>query len=137
MWVTYRPDDQDEQEWWLDLDDMGDAEAEIIESRSGWDWDEWKVHLLKGSTRARRALLWTLLKRRHPSLRYDDVHSSRKSFEIEFDAQELGKMIAGFEEQATRRALSDEEQAGLDAFRVALETARPAGRGKAPDANGA
>lgn len=137
MWVTYRPDDQDVQEWWLHLDDIGDNEAEMIEARSGLDWEEWKVRLLRGNTRARRALLWALLRRQHLALRYEDVHFSRRTFEIEFDAQELGEMVAEIEKRQAKRPLSDEEQAGLEALRSELETARPADRGKAHGATGA
>lgn len=130
MWAIYRPDGEDSQEWWLRLDDLGDNEAEMIEARSGMDWEEWKLRLLKGNIRARRALLWSLLRRQHMALRYEDVRFTAATFSVEFDAQELGEMIRAMEKDAERRTLKDEEQAGLAAFREALETARPA-QGKA------
>jgi hypothetical protein len=132
MWVTYRPDDQDEQEWWLHLDDIGDAEAEMIEARAGMDWEEWKARLIKGSTKARRALLWALLRRQHLALRYEDVHFSSRTLLVEFDAQEYGQMIQAIEKRTSKRAPTDEERTSLDVLRAELETARPAERGKAP-----
>lgn len=130
MWLVYKPGGGDEQSWWFTLGSIGDAEAEMIERRTGFDYGaEFQERLLKGNVRARRALLWLFLRRQHPALKYEDVHFAHEELSVEFDAQELGDMVAELE----KRERTDVEQAALEAFQFQLASgeARPAGQGKA------
>ncbi|MDM4722747.1 hypothetical protein QTQ03_25275 [Micromonospora sp. WMMA1363] len=76
MWVTYRPEDQPdeaEQRWEFNSERVRTSEAEIIEKRYGANWDTWRNDVRSGSAKARRVLLWHLLRREHPRLRYEDT----------------------------------------------------------------
>lgn len=76
MWVTYRPEDQPEdavQRWEFDPGRVRTSEAELIEKRYGANWDTWLNDVRSGSAKARRVLLWHLLRREHARLRYEDT----------------------------------------------------------------
>lgn len=73
MFVTYRPEDGDEQAWTFDPAKVRSSKAEMIEKRFGDSWDKWKVAVQSGSMRARRVLLWHLLTLQHHGLRFEDV----------------------------------------------------------------
>jgi hypothetical protein len=136
MWLVYKPDEESEpQELWLDLDDIPDRETEMLEARSGFDWEEFKLKVLKANTKARRALLWYMLRREHHTLRYEDVKFTPKTFTVEFDAQELGQQVAELEKIESP---SEIQSMALEAFRfqIASGEARPAGRGKASAESG-
>lgn len=76
MWVTYRPEDQPEdavQRWEFNPKRVRTSDAEIIEKRYGANWDTWLNDVRSGSAKARRVLLWHLLRREHARLRYEDT----------------------------------------------------------------
>ena len=89
MILTYAPKDGDRQVWQFKADDMLNAESELIEKRTDWTWIEFLERLQKGSTLARRALLWTLLRRTHATLRFEDVRFAQGELTLDFDADEL------------------------------------------------
>lgn len=126
MWVTYKPDGSEPREWWVNLAQIGDSEAESIEARAGMDWTEWQKRLLAGNRRARRALLWTLERRTHHTLRYEDVHFTDENFLVELDAQEIGRAIDTGEKAEAKSGLTDDQRDQLAALRALAETARPA-----------
>ena len=130
MWIYYEPADQDKQEWWISLDDLGDVEAEMIEHRSGYPWAEFHGKLLQGDIRARRSLLWTLLRRQHHTLRYEDVHFRTGQLRVELDAREQGEIVA----EMGKRRLTETEQRAMEMMQEQIESgeARPA-PGKALD----
>jgi hypothetical protein len=71
--VTYTPEDGDAQEWEFDPLRIRSSQAEMIESRFGENWEAWTAGVQSGNMKARRVLLWHLLSREHPTLRYEDV----------------------------------------------------------------
>lgn len=89
MFFIYSPEDGEPQEWWFDPQKVRAQEAEAIEKRTGWDWAEFGVHLLKGSALARRALLWTYLRRTHHILRFEDVDFALGEVTVEYSKEEL------------------------------------------------
>lgn len=94
MLLTFKPADGDAQEWEFVPDEMGNVESEMIEKRTAWTWDEFMMNLQKGSTLARRALLWTYLRRAHHTLRFEDVSFSRGEVSLEYDIAELSEIRA-------------------------------------------
>jgi len=91
-------------------------EVEAIEDvgASGWDtFDEWGQKFMKGNRRAYRALLWILLKRENPTLKFNEVSFSPDSVTWDFDAGEKEKVIdainaAGEElDEAQRHTLTE------------------------------
>lgn len=73
MLVTYRPEGQPEQAWEFDPGRVRAAEAELVEKRAGQHWAQWVSAVQSGSIRARRILLWHLLKQVHHTLRFEDT----------------------------------------------------------------
>lgn len=127
MFFIYTPEDGERQEWWFDPKKIRVSEAEAIEKRTGWDWSEFGVHLIQASVLARRALLWTYLRRTHPRLRFEDVDFAMDEIELEFSREELEAMRAQLGQQD---GLSTQERAQLAALDEQIEQARP-GPGKA------
>lgn len=73
MFVTYQPEDGDERRWTFDPKRVRASKAEMIEKRSGENWDAWLVSVQAGNMRARRVLLWHLLTLEHHGMRFEDT----------------------------------------------------------------
>lgn len=125
MQLIYTPDGQDAQRWPVDLGRFRVAECEAIEKRTGMPYGtQYKEALLAGSVRARRALLWTLLRREHHTLRYDDVDFADGELVLEFDVDEYRAMRDQVAGDAT---LADEDRArGLAVLDQAIAEAEAA-----------
>ena len=74
MRVIYTPTDGDRQEWTYRHGKVRASEAEMCERRlEGVKWDGFEAAILQGAARARRVLLWHLLRLAHPALKWDDT----------------------------------------------------------------
>ena len=73
MFLVYKPEGADERRWTYEPEKLLSSEAEAIERKTGWTYEEFGIQLVKGSTIARRALLWVLLKRDDPTLRHEQI----------------------------------------------------------------
>lgn len=116
MFVTYKPENETEQTWDFDPDRVRAAEAELIEKRAGVAFDQWKAGLLQGQTRARRVLLWHLIRRDGHVLRYEDTPDFMAGeLLVELSVAEIVKMREGIE-KATKLDDDTREQmlAGLE-----------------------
>ena len=114
MILIYRPDGQEEQRWEFQPGKLRSAECEAIEKRTGMPYgSEFKEKLLQGNTAARRALLWTMLRRTHHTLRYDDVDFADEEVQIDFDRDEWQRL---YDELKDNVGLTDEERE----FRLAM-----------------
>lgn len=90
MFVTYKPEDAAEQRWEFDPRKVRASRAEMIEKRSGENWDNWLVAVQSGQMRARRVLLWHLMSLDHPTLRFEDTPDFYAGeLEIEHSVAEL------------------------------------------------
>jgi hypothetical protein len=88
--LVYAPTDAPRQEFKFDAGNPLNLEAEALEAAGGdaWqDYSDWLVRVGSGNIRARRALLWVMLRRTDPSLRFVDVVFHTDEFLIE-DADE-------------------------------------------------
>lgn len=92
MEVIYTPDGGDEQRWSFRPKKFPSGEAEAIESATGFMWDEFAQAVLKGSVRARRGLLWVLLRRQHPTIKFADVSFTLDELRLEMELDELQAM---------------------------------------------
>lgn len=102
MILTYTPDDGNAVKWVFRPDDMLDRESEEIERRTDWTWPEFLEKLQKQSTLARRVLLWVLLRRQHPTLRFEDLSFRQSQCVLEFDRTELESMRSEIEKSPDR-----------------------------------
>jgi hypothetical protein len=73
MFVTYSPEGQPEQRWEFNPDRVRQSDAELIEKRYGQNWDAFRAGVQSGSAKARKVLLWHMLRREHHTLRLEDV----------------------------------------------------------------
>jgi len=115
---TYKPEGQDEgQTWDIDLGKLRSSEMEGIEARTGMDYgSEFKQKFVARNTSARKALLWTLLRRQHHTLLYKDVDFADDEVVVNFYKHEWQEMI---DNVAKSKSIEPEEKAE----RIAILTA--------------
>ncbi|WP_199444455.1 hypothetical protein [Umezawaea beigongshangensis] len=108
MFVTYSPDgDVEERTWEFEAAAITAADAEPVEASFGRTWDEFLVELVRGGIRARRHLLWLLMRREHPALRYEDVPNfATGQLLVELDRDELQAMRDGLPASTAPEALA-------------------------------
>lgn len=130
MIIKYTPEDGAAQEWAYAPLKVRQSEAEMIEKRSGMEWDAFNKALLSGNARARKVVLWHCLRKDHPIFRWEDVPDFAMSeVQIEFDAKELGDIRAAVEKS---KDMADDIKS--EALRVLDEqlSELPVDEGKAP-----
>lgn len=99
MRITYAPGDGEKREWIWKPRDVPSFEAEALEEVTGWPFPEFLQRFIAGSTRARRALLWSLLHREHPRLRFEQVSFVMGELADEYDDDEVAAARAALAEQ--------------------------------------
>lgn len=147
MILVYTPDGQPEQRWEIQLGRLRCQETEAIERRTGMPYgSEFKEKLLQGQVLARRALLWTLLRRTHHTIKFEDVDFADEELELQFDRGEWQRI---HDEVRDNPALDDQDKTArlamiraeidkLDAAAVPVGEPDPAVAdlsGKAPDSD--
>jgi hypothetical protein len=94
VFLVYQPDGTDEPTRWpYNPRKLMSAEREAIERRTGMVFTEFTKAVIQGSSLARRALLWVMLKREHPNLKFDDVDFAWDDLRLEYSRQEFADMI--------------------------------------------
>lgn len=102
MFLKYTPDGGDEQKWTFKLGKLRSMETEAIEKLTGLDYGvPFKQALMQGNTRARRALLYTFLRRQHPTIRFADVDFADDELVLDMDVEEWQEMRAEVERSTT------------------------------------
>lgn len=132
MIVTFTPVEGDSRSYDFKPRRIMSAEAENIERLVGKPYAEAVQAVIAGSALARRALVFTLEKRAHPTLRWTDFDFPFDAVEVEFDADELAEIRASVEQAP---GLSDAERADALAGIAALEETTPP-TPKAPEPSG-
>lgn len=135
MIFTYHPKGQIEpQTWEIDLDEIRSKEMTAIEKRTGLRFGtEFRAALMMAGAEARQAMLWTLQRRTHHTLRYEDVEFANGEVKLEMDTAEwdvLRQQIL-----ANKRITDEERQERLDAIDAASADApEPPGKSLTPSA---
>jgi hypothetical protein len=93
---VYEPAGGGREEFRFDVDNPTNLDAEALESAGGDVWDSYPGFLDKigsGNIRARRAMLWVLLRRNDPKLRFSDLVFNLDEFSIDDieDDEPVGK----------------------------------------------
>jgi hypothetical protein len=144
--ITYAPRDGEQREWVWKPAEMESHEAELIEDAMDLPYMSCVSKFLAGSTRARRALLWVLLRRDHPALQFDQVRFRLDEVASEFDEEELARIRDHMDDdgdgdplddaarEALRETLAEKDAADQAAEQVAgvdpgKDTAVPAAAG--------
>ncbi len=95
MHVTYNPELENEptHEWHFDPEDLLSKEAIAIEKEYGAPIDQWMNGLRTNEAKARRLLLWHLLREKNPRLQFRDTPDFRlRQFKVQMDVAELRKL---------------------------------------------
>jgi hypothetical protein len=103
--VIYTPEDREEQVFKYNPNALMSAEREALEKVTGKAFNEFAMGVLKGDSRCRRALLHVLLKRQHPTLRFDDVDFLWDELVIEMTKGEIDLAVARLQEKGGDEAL--------------------------------
>jgi hypothetical protein len=112
MRVTFNPfDGTEEKSWEFDPEDVLQSDAEGIEKAYGQSWEIWLHGLRTGEAKARRVLLWQMLREDHRAaggrikLRFDDTPDFRmKQLKLEMSSDEMREL-----DRQIRVTLKDED----------------------------
>lgn len=127
MNITYKPEGGTEQSWVFKPAKVRQSEAEVIEARAGCDWDTFITKVQEGASRARRVLLWHLMRREHPTLRYEDTPDFLVGeLVVQFDADELRNFITALDDPKATFTPEQREQLRVG-LQAELEQAEAAG----------
>lgn len=99
MKVTYTPEDGDEQVFKYNPNALMSAEREALEKITGRSFNDFAMGVLKGNALCRRALLYVLRKREHPTLRFDDVDFLWDELTVEMTRGEIELAVARLREK--------------------------------------
>lgn len=134
MILKYSPEGQEPQEFQFKPGKLRVIEMEALQKKTGMPYGtQFKAKLLQGDAVARRALLWLMLRRQHPTYRWEDVDFADDELVLERDRDEVVEEIAEVEQFA---GIPDEDrEVALAVLRHQLETA-PEPLGKAPSPTG-
>lgn len=110
MKFTYKPEGADPKVWEYRPNKLMNVEAEKIEDLTGWTYQEFGERFMSGSTKAYHALLYILLKRETPTLKYDQVQFAMDEIEVEFGEVEKAAMLDALREAEASGQLDDDEE---------------------------
>jgi hypothetical protein len=107
VYLVYQPEGSDEPtRWQYNPRKLMSAEREAIERHTELPFAEFTQAVMKGSSVCRRALLWVMLKRDHPTTRYADVDFAWDELKLEFAKQEYAQMMRDAEENLSGEQLA-------------------------------
>lgn len=130
MIVTYSPAGRDKRVWTWNPNQVPSKVAEVIEERYGrGTWDEFNLHLMQGSMRARRVLLWHFLRSDGPVM-FEDVDFAASELTIDLEPEELQALRDGVE--SAPGMTEEKRQSALDM--LDRQIAEAGGVGKARSA---
>jgi hypothetical protein len=110
MKVTYTAGPDDVTVWEFEPDDVPQSQAELIEKRYGKNWDSFLGDVRSGSAKARRVLLWHMLRQTHHTLRLEDVPDFKMgAVKVEHSVAELVEV----RDRVAKSSLPDEDKEGL------------------------
>ncbi len=93
MKVTYTLSGEPDTVFDFDPDRVRVSEAEIMEKRYGGTWTELRAGITQGNAKARRVLLWHLLRKTHHTLRFEDTPDfAFGDLKVEHEIHELVEM---------------------------------------------
>ncbi|MFD7224834.1 hypothetical protein ACFV9P_28100 [Streptomyces sp. NPDC059892] len=93
MFLVYQPEGADEpKRWRYDPKKLMSVEREDIERRTERNFAQFVTDVIQGNSLCRRALLFTFLRREHPTTRFEDVNFLWDELELEYSRQEWERM---------------------------------------------
>lgn len=111
MLIIYTPEGGERREWEYKPMKLRSNEAEAIERHTGWAYQEFGEQFMQGSVMARHALLFVLMRRTNPTLKYGDVSFALDEFDIDLDPTERAATIEALQEKGDD--LTEEQREAL------------------------
>ncbi|MFF4848006.1 hypothetical protein [Streptomyces sp. NPDC001194] len=108
MIIVYRPADGEEQHF--DARSVRTSEAQIVERTTDMKWADLKIGLRDDDPTALRGIVWVLMKRSQPTLRWADFDPTVDELYSRFDAREVAAFaadIASLPEERQPQAIAD------------------------------
>lgn len=113
MQFVYKPEGAEPRKWPFDPNKLMSPEVEAIERHTGYAFGEWIDQVGRGSFRAIHGLLYVLLKRTHPTLKWDEVQFCIEDIDFEMSAEEMRDARKALEARAADGPLNDADAAAL------------------------
>lgn len=114
MQFVYTPEGAEPLSWPFNPNKLMSPECEAIEKRTGMTFAEWQQAVTKGSVLAIHALLFVLLKRTDPTLRWEAVQFCMAEVDFTLEDDEAEEVVATLRQQeATSGPLAPGEAATL------------------------
>lgn len=130
MQFVYRPEGADPRKWTFDPYRLLSPEVEAVERFTGLAFGEWIDQVGKGSFLAIHGLLYVLLKRTHPTLKWDEVVFCMADIDFEMDAEERAETIKDLEAKAAAGPLAEDEALVLEELRALADADEAAPKDK-------
>jgi hypothetical protein len=114
--VIYQPVDGDRQQFEFRATELLSFDAEAIEDVGGPTWgtyEDFVDKLTDGNLKARRALLWIMLRRTNPRLRFADLVVRVDEVKLASDAQDLRVFLESGGASPEQRQQAERELAEL------------------------
>lgn len=124
MRFVYKPEGAEPRSWDFAPDRLLNVEAIAIEKVTGLTLAGLMAGIKAGSMTAITGLLWVLLRRKEPTLRFEQVQFSFSEVDFEVDDEEAADIAAALEAMPER---TEGEQQALDLLRSQGVTAAPKG----------
>lgn len=129
MQFVYKPEGAEPKRWDFRPEKLMNPEAEAIERLTKMTFGQWSDAVTEGSVLALHGLLYVLLKREIPTLKWDEVQFSMSEVDFELTDQETADTIAALEEQERAEGLGLNERVLLEQLRASTDDAAPADTG--------
>jgi hypothetical protein len=113
MKFTYTPEGAQPRSWDYNPLRLMSPEAEAIERHTGMTFAEWESKVTAGSMLAIHGLLFVMLKRTHPTLKWDEVQFCLDEVDFEPDEEEKATALAGLQKQLDEGGALSEGEAEL------------------------
>lgn len=116
MLVIYTPEGGERQQFEYHPTELLSFDAEAVEDVGGPTWDTYEGfvgRLTDGNFKARRALLWIMLRRSNPTLRFFDLVVRVDEIKLASDARDLREFLERGDPSPEQRAQAERELAEL------------------------
>lgn len=114
MRFTYKPEGATKaRSWPFEPLKLMSPEAEAVERLTGMPFNKWVEQVQEGSVTAIHGLLWVLLRRDNPTLKYDAVQFSMGEVDFVLDAEERAAVRKALAAVVAGGGQLDEDQQGL------------------------
>lgn len=133
MIILYRPEDGEARRF--DVRTVRTSEAQIVERTTDMKWGDIKRGVRDDDPTAMRGVVWVLLKRETPTLRWSDFDPLIDELTSKFDARELAAVAADIvrlPEEQQERAIAEMRLYVEDPAAVDLAVKEAAGPPKEP-----